>query len=112
MQVQLQYGRDGLRVDIPSDNVRVIEPRFLPGLPDEAAEFQAAVRHPTESAPLKDLIKPSDQVALVVPDVTRPFPAQRVLPWLFAELAHVPPENFTIHLGNGSHRIETDQEIG
>jgi nickel-dependent lactate racemase len=28
-----------------------------------------------------------------------------------AELSHVPQENFTIHLGNGSHRLETDQEI-
>ena len=111
MQVQLQYGRDGLRADIPSDNVRVIEPRFLPGLPDEAAEFQMAIRHPIASAPLKDLIKPSDQVALVVPDLTRPFPAHRVLPWVFAELSHVPQENFTIHLGNGSHRLESDQEI-
>jgi nickel-dependent lactate racemase len=111
MQVQLQYGRHGLCVEIPSDNVHVIEPRFLPGLPDEAAEFQAAVRHPIASAPLKDLIKPSDQVALVVPDLTRPFPAHRVLPWVFAELSHVPQENFTIHLGNGSHRLETDHEI-
>ncbi len=111
MQVQLQYGRYGLRVDIPSDRAHVIEPRFLPGLPDEAAEFQAAVRHPIGSAPLTNLIKASDRVALVVPDLTRPFPANRVLPWLFAELPHVPPENFTIHLGNGSHRLETDQEI-
>ncbi len=55
MQVQLQYGRHGLRVDLPSDNVHVIEPRFLPGLPDEAAEFHAAVRHPIGSAPLADL---------------------------------------------------------
>jgi lactate racemase len=111
MQVQLQYGRHGLRVEIPSDNVHVIEPRFLPGLTDEFAEFHAAVHHPIASAPLTDLIKSSDKVALVVPDITRPFPAQRVLPWLFAELAHVPQENFTIHLGNGSHRLETDQEI-
>jgi nickel-dependent lactate racemase len=111
MQVQLQYGSTGLFIDIPSANVTVIEPRFLPGLPDEAAEFQAAVRHPIASLPLTDLIKPTDKVALVVPDVTRPFPAQRVLLWLFEELSHVPRKNFTIHLGNGSHRLETDQEI-
>ncbi len=111
MHAQLQYGRYGLPIEIPSDNVHVIEPRFLRGLRDEAAEFQAAVRRPIASAPLKELIKPSDQVALVVPDLTRPFPANRVLPWLFAELSHVPSENFTIHLGNGSHRLETDQEI-
>ena len=109
--IQLQYGQQGLPIEIPSDNVRVIEPCFLPGLPDEAAEFQAAVRRPIASAPLADLISSSDQVALVVPDLTRPFPANRVLPWLFAELSHVPPENFTIHLGNGSHRLETDHEI-
>ncbi len=111
MAVQLQYGQHGVTIDLPSNNVHIIEPRFLPGLPDEAAEFQAAVRRPIGSAPLVDLIKPSDTVSLVVPDITRPFPAQRVLRWLFAELAHVPPENFTIHLGNGSHRLETEQEI-
>ncbi|CAG0931834.1 lactate racemase [Thermoflexales bacterium] len=111
MHVQLQYGHHGLSVDIPSNHVRVIEPRCLPGLAAEAAEFQAAIRHPIASAPLSDLIKPTDKVALVVPDITRPFPAQRVLPWLFAELAHVPRQNFTIHLGNGSHRLESDQEI-
>ncbi len=111
MHIQLQYGQRGLSVHIPSDNVTVIEPRFLPGLSDEAAEFQVAVRHPIASAPLKDLIKPSDKVVLVVPDITRPFPSYRVLPWLFAELAHIPIENFTIHLGNGSHRLETAQEI-
>lgn len=111
MRIQLQYGQHGLSIDIPSDHITVIEPRFLPGLPAEAAEFQAAVRRPIASAPLKDLIQPSDKVALVVPDITRPFPAHRVLPWLFAELAHVPRENFTIHLGNGSHRLETNQEI-
>ena len=111
MQVQLQYGHNGLCVDLPSGSVRVIEPRFLPGLPDEAAAFQAAVRRPIASAPLQDLITSSDSVALVVPDITRPFPSHRVLPWLFAELAHVPRENFTIHLGNGSHRRETDHEI-
>ena len=111
MQVQLQYGHHGLCVEIPSDNVHVIEPRFLPGLPDEAAEFQAAVRHPIAALLLKDLITSTDKVALVVPDVTRPFPSHRVLPWLFAELSHVPIENFTIHLGNGSHRLETEQEI-
>jgi nickel-dependent lactate racemase len=111
MRVQLQYGRHGLHVEVPSANIHVIEPRFLPGLIDEAAEFQAAIHHPIGSAPLAELIKSTDKVAVVVPDITRPFPSHRVLPWLFAALAHVPPENFTIHLGNGSHRLETDREI-
>ena len=36
MKVHLQYGRDGLDAEIPGRDVTVIEPRFVPGLPDEA----------------------------------------------------------------------------
>jgi len=49
MKVHLQYGSTGLDVDIPSSNVTVVEPKFLPGLPDEPAGFRAAVRQ--RSAP-------------------------------------------------------------
>jgi nickel-dependent lactate racemase len=111
MRVKLQYGQHDLEVEVPSSNVTVIEPKFIRGLDDEAAEFRSAVRSPIGSRPLTELINASDQVALVVPDITRPFPANRVLPWLFDELAHVTGDNFTIHLGNGSHRLETPDEI-
>ena len=111
MKARLQYGKHDLEIEVPSSNVTVIEPRFIEGLRDEAAEFRSAVRSPIGSRPLKELIDASDRVAVVVPDITRPFPSSRVLPWLFDELAHVPLANFTIHLGNGSHRVETPDEI-
>jgi len=111
MRVHLQYGRDGLDVDIPSSNVTVLAPKFIPGLPEEAAGFRAAVREPINSRPLKSLIRPSDRVAVVIPDITRPFPSERVLPWLFEELSHVPAERFTIINGTGSHRLNTPEEL-
>ena len=46
MRTHLQYGTTGLDVDLPSDNVTVITPRFVAGLPDERAAFQDAVRRP------------------------------------------------------------------
>ena len=98
-------------VDIPSSNVTVLAPQFLPGLPDEESAFRRAVREPVQTAPLKDLIRPNDQVAVVIPDITRPLPSDRLLRWMFAELSHVPASNFIIINGTGSHRINTRQEL-
>jgi nickel-dependent lactate racemase len=52
-----------------------------------------------------------DRVAVVIPDITRPMPADRLLPWLFAELAHVPARQVTIINGTGSHRANTPAEL-
>src|SRR5215212_12044453 len=111
MLTHLQYGQDGLQVEIPSDNVTIIAPQFIPGLPNEAAAFTDAVRSPINSKPLKELISATDKVAIVIPDITRPLPNDRLLDWLIAELDHVPTENFTIINGTGSHRTNTPTEL-
>ena len=80
-------------------------------MPDEAAAFQAAVRRPIHSRPLGELIGAGDRVAIVIPDHTRPLPRERILPWLFAALPHVPAENFVIINGTGSHRANTEAEL-
>jgi len=50
-------------------------------------------------------------VAVVIPDSTRPLPPDRLLPWLFEELGHVPAERFVIVNGTGSHRANTPDEL-
>jgi nickel-dependent lactate racemase len=111
VRVRLQYGREGMDIDVPGTDVTVVEPRFVPGLPDEAAAFRDAVRRPIGAPPLREIVKASDGVAVVIPDLTRPLPSDRLLPWLFAELAHVPAERFTIVNGTGSHRVNTPEEL-
>lgn len=111
MNIHLQYGRDGLDVEIPSDNVRVIEPAFVPGLDDEAAAFTEAVRQPIGGKSLKASVAANERVAIVIPDITRPLPTARLLPWIFAELEHVPAENVVIINGTGSHRVNTPDEL-
>jgi len=83
----------------------------LEGLSDEAASFEIAVRDPIKSRPLKEPIGAADKVAVVIPDLTRPLPTDRLLPWLFSELAHVPEKNFVIINGTGSHRVNTEPEL-
>ena len=109
--VTLEYGTTGLPVTIPSGNVTVLAPRFVPGVPDEQAAFVAAARNPRESAPLRASVEPQHRVAIVIPDITRPLPSDRLLPWVLAELSHVPAERITIVIGTGSHRATTEPEI-
>ena len=111
MKVNLQYGKDGLAVEIPFSDVTVLRPEFIPGLADEQAEFQRACRYPIDSAPLMELVNANDQIAVVIPDGTRALPSDRLLTWLFAELAHIPAKNFSVILGTGTHRPNTSTEI-
>ena len=111
-RTHLQYGRDGLEVELPTRNVTVLSPRFVEGLADEAAAFRQAVRRPMGGKPLAETVKATDRVAVVIPDITRPLPMDRLLPWLFAELGHVPAERVTIVNGTGSHRANTPEELG
>ena len=60
---------------------------------------------------LCDDCAPDSTVAIVIADITRPSPSERLVPWIMAELAHVPRENFVIINGTGSHRANTREEL-
>src|SRR4029450_3759037 len=112
MRVKLEYGTAGLETAIPGDNVTVLAPRFVPGLPDEEAAFLQAVRRPLSSAPLASLVQAHERVAIVIADVTRPLPSERLVPWVLRELRHVPTDHIAIVIGTGSHRATTTAEMG
>jgi nickel-dependent lactate racemase len=111
VRTELQYGKGELVVEIPSSDVTELRTKHEDGLPNEAEAFREAVRHPIGSAPLEEIIDAGDRVAVVIPDITRPLPSDRLLPWLFEELSHVPPKNVTIINGTGSHRPNTEEEL-
>jgi lactate racemase len=111
MKVRLQYGTNGLDVSVPGHEVTVVTPRFVPGLPDEESAFFEAVRAPLDARPLAALVRANERVAIVIADVTRPLPSDRLLPWILRELAHVPESQVTVLIGTGSHRATTADEI-
>lgn len=110
MRVELAYGKRGLVVELPDDAV-VIEPRFLPGLPDEAAALRQALRAPIAGPPLREIVHSDDTVGIVVCDITRPIPTDRILPVLLAELDHLDPDRITIFVATGTHRANTPAEL-
>ena len=111
MKIELPYGNTHLSVAIPHPQVDVIRPRFVAGLEDEAASFTEAVRNPVGCEAVARQINAGHTVAIVIPDITRALPSERLLTWLFAELGHVSTENFVIIIGTGTHRANTPEEI-
>lgn len=111
MRIELAYGRDGLAVDLPDDRTNVIEPTDQPGLPDEHAAVRAALRQPIGALPLRNSVRATDRVCIVFTDSTRATPNERLIPWLLAELAHVPADHVTLLNSTGTHRPNTPEEL-
>ena len=108
MLIDLAYGRTGLAVDLPDDRTTVIEPTYVPGLPDQRGALINAVRNPMGTPPLRQMVHPNQTVAIAVCDITRPMPSATVL---LGELAHVPAGQIVILVATGTHRSNTPEEL-
>jgi len=112
VDLHLDYGKTGLAVTLPDDaDITVVSPRYIPPLPDPLAALRAALAEPIASPPLRDLVKPSDTVAIVFSDITRPTPTHLMLPAVLDALAHVPAEKIVLCNALGTHRPNTPAEL-
>src|SRR5260370_3730631 len=110
--IQLAYGRGRLEVNFPS-NAKVIEPRFIPGLSDEKNAVMDALRHPIQSRPLAEWIKPDSKICVLFTDITRATPNERLIAWLLEDLSRrVQKQNITLVNSVGTHRPNTPEELG
>jgi lactate racemase len=112
-RVRLAYGSRGLEVDLPADRTVVVEPRFVPAVPDEPAELRRALAEPLGGARrLRDTVRPGQQVAISICDVTRPQPREPMVKAVLAELAGiVDPADVVLLVATGTHRACTPAEL-
>ena len=54
MRVHLDYGSDGLDVDVPDDRTEIVTPRHEPPVADPGAALRAALAAPIGRPPLGD----------------------------------------------------------
>jgi nickel-dependent lactate racemase len=112
MKIKLAYGKTGLEIELPDElDVTVVEPQYVPSLPDPEAALREALKSPIESPPLRELVQPGSKVGIVFNDITRPTPDHLMLPAVLNELPHVPTENITLFNALGTHRPNTDAEL-
>ena len=76
------------------------------------AEVRRALEEPIGSPRLREIVKPSEKIAVVTSDITRPMPTYKVMPALLDELyaAGVRAEDITLVFALGSHRKQSDEE--
>jgi nickel-dependent lactate racemase len=91
--------------------VEIVAPKYAQGLGDQAEAVRNALRQPIQARPLKELVSPSDTVAIVLNDITRPTPYNVILPVLLNELGHVPDDQVIVFIATGTHRRDTETEL-
>jgi len=112
MDIRLSYGKKDLDIQLAEDiDVEIIEPKFEKGLDDQVGEVRKALREPTGTAPLSELVGPEDTVGIIFSDITRATPYEILLPAIFAELSHVSKEQYVLFNATGTHRSNTKEEL-
>jgi nickel-dependent lactate racemase len=111
MRVRLDYGSDGLEVDLPDERITVIEPMLRPAVADAQAALRHALRAPIGCPPLQQQVRKGQRIAISVCDVTRAQPRREQLQGLFDEMPDVSRSDVTIFIATGTHRSNTDAEL-
>jgi nickel-dependent lactate racemase len=111
MRITLDYGSDGLDVELPDERVTVIEPMFRPAVADPHATLLEAIRNPVEGPRLRDLARPGQRVAISVCDITRAQPRREQILALFEEMPGILRQDVTILIATGTHRTNTPDEL-
>ncbi|MFQ5808379.1 MAG: nickel-dependent lactate racemase [Armatimonadota bacterium] len=114
MKVHLRYGKQGLDVELPDDNVAaVLRLPALSPVEDPAAAVRDGLAAPTGSPPLSELATGRGSVCILVSDITRPVPNTVIVPPVLECLraAAVPESAITILIATGLHRPSTPEEL-
>jgi lactate racemase len=114
-QVRLKYGRGEVVFSLPAGQIYCeVLGKDYPAIADIPAAIRAALERPIDSPPLKELLRPTDKVAITVSDITRSWQRMDlVLPHLLETTARagIPDENISILVVVGGHRLNTTEEM-
>jgi nickel-dependent lactate racemase len=111
VKLRLDYGSDGLHVDVPDAHLTIIEPIFRPPAPDPQGALRDAMRAPIGRPPVRELVRAGQKIAISVCDITRAQPRREMLDALFSELPDVRMEDVTVLIATGTHRVNTPEEL-
>lgn len=113
MEIEFGYGKGTQKVKLPDKNVS--EVLCANAMEHERTGKEAvtwALRHPIGTPALKELVTKGQKVVMVTSDISRPFPADEIMPLLLDELyaAGISAADITVVFALGSHRSQTEEE--
>lgn len=113
-RVNIRYGEGTLSVDIPEKNfLYAIAPKDMVPIKNEQEYIRKCLKNPISCSPLSDQLKPGMKVVILIDDLTRPTPKDRILSILLNELnsSGIRDDDISAIIALGTHRYMTDEEI-
>jgi len=114
MRVRLEYGRDGLDVELPDDRVvRTLTYKNATPLADPVDDLERLLVSPIGAIPLSELARDRRDVCIAICDITRPVPNELILRSVLRtlEAAGIARNKITILIATGLHRESKPHEI-
>lgn len=105
-------GEGGMSFSVPN-LMQIVEPLFVPGVPDASREIRRAMEQPIGCGRLRDIARGKRSAAIVVNDITRPYAGGQMVLEIARELnsGGIPDKQIVLIVAYGNHRRNTDQEL-
>lgn len=114
MRIALNYGKDGLAIDLPDNlDVQVIRKPAMPVLPRPEDAVRSALASPIKASPLAELAKGKRSACILICDITRPVPNHLFVRPMIETLldAGMPASGITVLVATGLHRPNEGREL-
>ena len=114
MRIDLNYGKDGLTIDLADDlDVQIIRKPSMPILTAPEDAVRDALANPVGTPGLADLARGKKTACILICDITRPVPNGLFLRPMIETLmdAGLPADGITVLVATGLHRPNEDEEL-
>jgi len=102
--IEIPYGRQPLRFQKPPNLLGVVNPHYVKPPDELKVLLRNALMNPVGTPRLKDFVKSTHKVGIVLSDATRRVPRQEMLDAILNEISHVNDKNITLFVGGGNHQ--------
>ena len=110
MKIKMDYGREGLEINVP-DYSDILIPNHKNEISDPEKKITDSLINPINSKSLKELYKDGMTVGISVCDHTRAQPRNEIISSILNLFEGIKKENFYVFIATGSHRPTTEKEI-
>ncbi len=112
--MQLKYGKTNLTVNVPREKIcGIYMPQFMPGVKSLREEIFASLKDPIGTQGLEKIIAPGKSIAIIVDDITRAIPTDKILNIFIPCLKRCGAElkDITVICATGAHRGLSEEEF-
>jgi len=106
MQVEIPYGKENIKVNVP-DDYEMLVPKKV-SIKDEDKLIEQALENPIGFESFDEFNDAADRLLVIINDATRPTPTSKILKYLLPILSSHPDVKFLI--ATGVHRPPTEEE--